>query len=57
MLVLTFRVGVQTGVIPLFVPFAQLFAAALTAALTGSMYYAISSPKGMSRFLRDTCWN
>jgi membrane protease YdiL (CAAX protease family) len=34
-----------TGVIPLFVPFAQVFAAALTAALTGSMYYIISSPK------------
>lgn len=34
-----------TGVIPLFVPFAQFFATALTAALTGSMYYVISSPK------------
>jgi hypothetical protein len=38
--------GVQTGVIPMFVPFAHLFAAVLTAALTGSMYYVISSPKG-----------
>jgi hypothetical protein len=37
--------GVQTGVIPMFVPFAHLFAAVLTAALTGSMYYVISSPK------------
>jgi hypothetical protein len=36
----------QTGVIPMFVPFAHLFAAVLTAALTGSMYYVISSPKG-----------
>jgi membrane protease YdiL (CAAX protease family) len=35
----------QTGVIPMFVPFAHLFAAVLTAALTGSMYYVISSPK------------
>ncbi|CAM6071665.1 unnamed protein product [Sphagnum tenellum] len=34
-----------TGVIPIFVPFAHLFAAVLTAALTGSMYYVISSPK------------
>jgi hypothetical protein len=30
----------------MFVPFAHLFAAVLTAALTGSMYYVISSPKG-----------
>jgi hypothetical protein len=36
----------QTGVIPMFVPFAHLFAAVLTATLTGSMYYVISSPKG-----------
>lgn len=34
-----------TGVIPLFVPFAQFFATALTAALTSSMYYVMTSPK------------
>ncbi|KAJ7552035.1 hypothetical protein O6H91_06G039500 [Diphasiastrum complanatum] len=35
-----------TGIIPLFLPFAQTFAAVLSAALTGSMYYVISSPRG-----------
>ncbi|XP_065877407.1 uncharacterized protein [Euphorbia lathyris] len=34
-----------TGVFPPFVPFAQAFAAALTAALTGSLYYVAASPK------------
>jgi membrane protease YdiL (CAAX protease family) len=34
-----------TGVIPLFVPFAQFFATALTAAMTSSMYYVMTSPK------------
>ncbi|KAG9452137.1 hypothetical protein H6P81_005041 [Aristolochia fimbriata] len=34
-----------TGVLPLLVPFAQAFAAAVTAALTGSMYYVAASPK------------
>ena len=34
-----------SGVIPLFVPFAQFFATALTAALTSSMYYVMTSPK------------
>ncbi|RAL54736.1 hypothetical protein DM860_001864 [Cuscuta australis] len=34
-----------TGVLPPFVPFAQAFAAVLTAALTGSLYYMASSPK------------
>lgn len=34
-----------TGLIPLFVPFAQFFATALTAALTSSMYYVMTSPK------------
>lgn len=41
----TVGLAALTGVIPLFVPFAQFFATALTAALTGSMYYVISSPK------------
>ncbi|KAJ9135046.1 hypothetical protein P3X46_032268 [Hevea brasiliensis] len=34
-----------TGVLPPFVPFAQAFAAVLTAALTGSLYYVAASPK------------
>ncbi|KAJ8754366.1 hypothetical protein K2173_002817 [Erythroxylum novogranatense] len=34
-----------TGVLPPFVPFAQGFAAVITAALTGSLYYMASSPK------------
>ncbi|CAH9101324.1 unnamed protein product [Cuscuta epithymum] len=34
-----------TGVLPPFVPFAQAFAAVLTAALTGYLYYITSSPK------------
>ncbi|ERN09319.1 uncharacterized protein LOC18437467 [Amborella trichopoda] len=34
-----------TGMLPLFVPFAQAFAAVLTAALTGSLYYMAASPK------------
>eukprot|EP00262_Sarcandra_glabra_P010191 TRINITY_DN2514_c0_g2_i1.p1 TRINITY_DN2514_c0_g2~~TRINITY_DN2514_c0_g2_i1.p1 ORF type:complete len:371 (-),score=49.39 TRINITY_DN2514_c0_g2_i1:163-1275(-) len=34
-----------TGVLPLFVPFAQAFAAVITAALTGSLYYVAASPK------------
>ncbi|KAJ7544398.1 hypothetical protein O6H91_09G077500 [Diphasiastrum complanatum] len=34
-----------TGIVPLFLPFAQIFAAVLSAALTGSMYYVISSPR------------
>lgn len=36
----------QTGVLPPFVPFAQAFAAVITAALTGSLYYVAASPKG-----------
>ncbi|KAL0546659.1 hypothetical protein IC582_016571 [Cucumis melo] len=35
-----------TGVLPPFVPFAQGFAAFITAALTGSLYYVAASPKG-----------
>nr|GME00039.1 uncharacterized protein LOC109153342 [Ipomoea batatas] len=35
----------MTGVLPPFVPFAQAFAAVVTAALTGSLYYMASSPK------------
>ncbi|GAB2296545.1 hypothetical protein Dimus_030656 [Dionaea muscipula] len=33
------------GVLPPFVPFAQAFAAVITAALTGSLYYLAASPK------------
>lgn len=39
----------QTGVLPPFVPFAQAFAAVLTAVLTGSLYYVAASPKGYFR--------
>ncbi|XLU70694.1 hypothetical protein S245_029747, partial [Arachis hypogaea] len=35
----------QTGVLPLFVPFAQASAAVLTAVLIGSLYYVAASPK------------
>ncbi|KAL4331504.1 hypothetical protein AHAS_Ahas13G0506700 [Arachis hypogaea] len=35
----------QTGILPPFVPFAQAFAAVLTAVLTGSLYYVAASPK------------
>jgi len=41
----TIGLAALTGVIPLFVPFAQFFATALTAALTTSMYYVMTSPK------------
>ncbi|XP_060179854.1 uncharacterized protein LOC132609734 [Lycium barbarum] len=34
-----------TGVFPPYVPFAQAFAAVITAALTGSLYYIAASPK------------
>ncbi|PON65518.1 CAAX amino terminal protease [Trema orientale] len=34
-----------TGVLPPYVPFAQAFAAVMTAALTGSLYYVAASPK------------
>ncbi|XP_038906084.1 uncharacterized protein LOC120091972 [Benincasa hispida] len=34
-----------TGVLPPFVPFAQAFAAVITAVLTGSLYYVAASPK------------
>ncbi|GKA11556.1 hypothetical protein Tco_0691102 [Tanacetum coccineum] len=34
-----------TGILPPFVPFAQAFAAVITAALTGSLYYVAASPK------------
>ncbi|KAL0762710.1 uncharacterized protein LOC106410249 [Brassica napus] len=34
-----------TGILPPFVPFAQAFAAVITAALTGSLYYMAASPK------------
>ncbi|GJW44143.1 hypothetical protein Tco_0072942 [Tanacetum coccineum] len=37
-----------TGILPPFVPFAQAFAAVITAALTGSLYYVAASPKGLS---------
>ncbi|KAK1261431.1 hypothetical protein QJS04_geneDACA008802 [Acorus gramineus] len=38
-------IAALTGVLPLFVPFAQAFAAVITAALTGSLYYVATSPK------------
>ncbi|XP_071730599.1 uncharacterized protein [Rutidosis leptorrhynchoides] len=34
-----------TGVLPPFVPFAEAFAAVITASLTGSLYYVAASPK------------
>uniref|UniRef100_A0A0D9VN66 CAAX prenyl protease 2/Lysostaphin resistance protein A-like domain-containing protein n=1 Tax=Leersia perrieri TaxID=77586 RepID=A0A0D9VN66_9ORYZ len=34
-----------SGMVPPFVPFAQTFAAAITAALTGSLYYVATAPK------------
>ncbi|XP_071737416.1 uncharacterized protein [Rutidosis leptorrhynchoides] len=34
-----------TGILPPFVPFAQAFAAVITAVLTGSLYYVAASPK------------
>ncbi|KAK1305324.1 hypothetical protein QJS10_CPB11g00148 [Acorus calamus] len=34
-----------TGMLPPFVPFAQAFAAVITAALTGSLYFVATSPK------------
>ncbi|KAL2609055.1 hypothetical protein R1flu_027628 [Riccia fluitans] len=37
-------VSALTSIIPFFTPFAQACAAVLTASLTGSMYYVISSP-------------
>jgi len=39
----TYGVVSLTGIFPFFAPFAQAFAAVLTAALTGSMYYVNSS--------------
>eukprot|EP01018_Ginkgo_biloba_P032223 Gb_18613 [translate_table: standard] len=41
----TYGVAALTGIFPIFVPFAQAFAAVLTAALTGSLYYVAASPK------------
>lgn len=37
---------------PPFVPFAQAFAAVITAALTGSLYYMAASPKGFLLLLK-----
>lgn len=44
-------VYMQSGMVPPFVPFAQTFAAAITAALTGSLYYLATAPKGTSHFI------
>lgn len=45
----------QAGLLPPYVPFAQAFAAVITAALTGSLYYMAASPKGPARkFLRNS---
>ncbi|KAJ4784867.1 CAAX protease self-immunity protein [Rhynchospora pubera] len=38
-------IATLTGMLPLFVPFAQAFAAVVTAALTGSLYYIATVPK------------
>jgi len=38
--------------LPPFVPFAQVFAATITAALTGSLYYIAASPKGFLLHLK-----
>ncbi|KAL3677223.1 hypothetical protein R1sor_027171 [Riccia sorocarpa] len=40
----TIGISALTSIIPFFTPFAQACAAVLTASLTGSMYYVISSP-------------
>ncbi|MGZ7365822.1 hypothetical protein ACXWSQ_09275, partial [Streptococcus pyogenes] len=40
-----YGVAALTGIFPFFVPFAQAFAAVLTAALTGSLYYVAASPR------------
>lgn len=37
--------AVLTGLLPPFVPFAQAFAAVITAVITGSLYYVAASPK------------
>ncbi|KNA16430.1 hypothetical protein SOVF_089020 [Spinacia oleracea] len=42
---LFYRAAVQAGMLPPLVPFAQAFAAVITAALTGSLYYIAASPK------------
>jgi hypothetical protein len=36
----------QSGIVPPLVPFAQTFAAVITAALTGTLYYVATTPKG-----------
>lgn len=41
----TYGIVSLTGIFPFFAPFAQAFAAVLTAALTGSLYYMASSPQ------------
>jgi len=38
--------AMQSGIVPPLVPFAQTFAAVITAALTGSLYYIATAPKG-----------
>eukprot|EP00252_Welwitschia_mirabilis_P014077 TRINITY_DN310_c0_g1_i3.p1 TRINITY_DN310_c0_g1~~TRINITY_DN310_c0_g1_i3.p1 ORF type:complete len:149 (+),score=6.01 TRINITY_DN310_c0_g1_i3:208-654(+) len=40
-----------TGIFPTFAPFAQGFAAVITAALTGSLYFTAASPKGTTNTL------
>ncbi|XP_058104270.1 uncharacterized protein LOC131248182 [Magnolia sinica] len=48
-----------SGMLPPFVPFAQAFAAVITAALTGSLYYVAASPKDptyvVAPVLRSQC--
>nr|CAB3485129.1 unnamed protein product [Digitaria exilis] len=42
---LFYRAAIQSGIVPPLVPFAQTFAAVITAALTGSLYYIATAPK------------
>lgn len=46
----------QSGIVPPLVPFAQTFAAVITAALTGSLYYIATAPKG-DQCSTDDCPN
>lgn len=46
MSLLIFTDAMQSGIVPPLVPFAQTFAAVITAALTGSLYYIATAPKG-----------
>lgn len=45
-----------TGVLPPLVPFAQAFAAVITAVLTGSLYYVAASPKDPTYVVAPVCF-